>query len=188
MLPSPQTSLSPFARREISGDHSGGETPVPIPNTAVKPTSADGTALATGWKSRSLPGISLFLCATHGDDGRLRTRRLAAPGWLQRPTERYRSTPLCVAVDSPRSATQRHRSTRLSAAVDSRRSATQQQDHRSNGLSGVNSPRPLTRRQHHRSIHPPFALGSRLSAMSRHAQGRGLLPMSFDGRQSLPYP
>ena len=45
--------------REISGDHSGGETPVPIPNTAVKPTSADGTALATGWESRSLPGISL---------------------------------------------------------------------------------------------------------------------------------
>ena len=46
--------------REISGDHSGGETPVPIPNTAVKPTSADGTALATGWESRSLPGISLL--------------------------------------------------------------------------------------------------------------------------------
>ena len=53
-----------FARREISGDHSGGETPVPIPNTAVKPTSADGTALATGWKSRSLPGISLFCLHT----------------------------------------------------------------------------------------------------------------------------
>ena len=58
---SQQTSLSPLLRREISGDHSGGETPVPIPNTAVKPTSADGTALATGWKSRSLPGISLFV-------------------------------------------------------------------------------------------------------------------------------
>ena len=27
----------------ISGGHGGGETPVPIPNTAVKPTSADGT-------------------------------------------------------------------------------------------------------------------------------------------------
>ncbi len=25
------------------GGHSGGVTPVPIPNTAVKPTSADGT-------------------------------------------------------------------------------------------------------------------------------------------------
>src|SRR5579863_3209132 len=52
--------------REISGDHSGGETPVPIPNTAVKPTSADGTALATGWESRSLPGISLLFSAPKG--------------------------------------------------------------------------------------------------------------------------
>lgn len=52
--------------REISGDHSGGETPVPIPNTAVKPTSADGTALATGWESRSLPGISLLYLAPKG--------------------------------------------------------------------------------------------------------------------------
>src|SRR5438132_12683905 len=58
-----QTSRYPFEIREISGDHSGGETPVPIPNTAVKPTSADGTALATGWESRSLPGISLFVSA-----------------------------------------------------------------------------------------------------------------------------
>src|SRR5438105_7662332 len=37
------------------GDHSDGETPVPIPNTAVKPVSADGTGLATVWKSRSSP-------------------------------------------------------------------------------------------------------------------------------------
>ncbi len=30
-------------RRKISGDHSGGVTPVPIPNTAVKPARANGT-------------------------------------------------------------------------------------------------------------------------------------------------
>ena len=29
--------------RQVSGRHSEGETPVPIPNTAVKPFSADGT-------------------------------------------------------------------------------------------------------------------------------------------------
>ena len=29
--------------RMVSGRHSEGETPVPIPNTAVKPFSADGT-------------------------------------------------------------------------------------------------------------------------------------------------
>ena len=38
------------------GDHGEGETPVPIPNTAVKPLSADGTALATVWESRTQPG------------------------------------------------------------------------------------------------------------------------------------
>jgi len=27
----------------ISGGHSGGDTPVPIPNTAVKPARANGT-------------------------------------------------------------------------------------------------------------------------------------------------
>src|SRR5438309_10838986 len=53
---------SPGTQRqnEVLGDDSGGETPVPIPNTAVKPASADGTALATGWESRSSPGISFF--------------------------------------------------------------------------------------------------------------------------------
>ena len=30
-------------RVQVSGRHSGGVTPVPIPNTAVKPSSADGT-------------------------------------------------------------------------------------------------------------------------------------------------
>ena len=39
----------------LSGDHSGGAPPVPIPNTEVKPSSADGTA--SRWESRSLPGF-----------------------------------------------------------------------------------------------------------------------------------
>ena len=41
----------------VSGDCSGGETPVPIPNTVVKPSSADDTAWETVWESRSLPGF-----------------------------------------------------------------------------------------------------------------------------------
>ena len=32
-----------------------GETPVPIPNTMVKPQEADGTALETMWESRWPP-------------------------------------------------------------------------------------------------------------------------------------
>ena len=39
----------------MPGDYCEGETPVPIPNTEVKPLNADGTAL--GWESRSSPGF-----------------------------------------------------------------------------------------------------------------------------------
>ena len=34
-----------------------GETPVPIPNTMVKPHTADGTMLETAWESRWLPDL-----------------------------------------------------------------------------------------------------------------------------------
>ncbi len=37
------------------GGDSGGVTPVPIPNTEVKPSSADGTWDGSPWESRSLP-------------------------------------------------------------------------------------------------------------------------------------
>src|SRR5216684_3043180 len=43
----------------ISGGFSGGVTPVPIPNTEVKPASADGTWGETPWESRSPPDFSL---------------------------------------------------------------------------------------------------------------------------------
>ena len=33
------------------------ETPVPIPNTMVKPQTADGTALETVWESRWAPNL-----------------------------------------------------------------------------------------------------------------------------------
>ena len=40
---------------KVSGGNSGGVTPVPIPNTEVKPSSADGTAREAVWESRTLP-------------------------------------------------------------------------------------------------------------------------------------
>ena len=43
-----------------------GDTPVPIPNTMVKPRTADGTILETVWESRRLPGP--FLKRTGGKD------------------------------------------------------------------------------------------------------------------------
>ena len=50
-----------------------GDTPVPIPNTMVKASAADGTMLATAWESRWLPDLKIayevslqnLLCASH---------------------------------------------------------------------------------------------------------------------------
>jgi hypothetical protein len=43
--------------KEILGGYAEGVTPVPIPNTEVKPLRADGTARAAVWESRSPPGL-----------------------------------------------------------------------------------------------------------------------------------
>ena len=42
---------------KVSGDFVGRVTPVPIPNTEVKPAGADGTARVTVWESRKSPGL-----------------------------------------------------------------------------------------------------------------------------------
>ena len=44
-------------RKQFLGGYAEGVTPVPIPNTEVKPLWADGTALEAVWESRSPPGI-----------------------------------------------------------------------------------------------------------------------------------
>ena len=43
-----------------SGGYRERETPVPIPNTAVKPLIANGTAWVTVWESRTLPGLEIL--------------------------------------------------------------------------------------------------------------------------------
>lgn len=48
------------------GDYSGEATPVTIPNTEVKGSSADGTSRVTSWESRSLPGIFNACCLLSG--------------------------------------------------------------------------------------------------------------------------
>ena len=67
----------------ISGDNGERDPPVPIPNTEVKPFSADGTWLETIWESRTLPDstkkslrrcLGLFLCAS---------RQVLLPGRFQ---------------------------------------------------------------------------------------------------------
>ena len=47
---------SPLAFK-FPGGHTAGVTPVPIPNTEVKPRRADDTARVTVWERRSLPGL-----------------------------------------------------------------------------------------------------------------------------------
>ena len=42
---------------KFAGGHRIRVTPVPIPNTEVKPDTADGTAWETVWESRSLPAL-----------------------------------------------------------------------------------------------------------------------------------
>ena len=49
----------PRPYNQVLGDPSEGDPPVPIPNTAVKPLSPDGTARASVWESRKLPGLLL---------------------------------------------------------------------------------------------------------------------------------
>ena len=63
-----------------TGDNGEGETPVPIPNTAVKPFCAESTELDTTWEGRTLPvtrkreianAVSLFFGNRH--TGKTRT-------------------------------------------------------------------------------------------------------------------
>lgn len=47
------------ARSKFFGGHSDRVTPVPIPNTEVKPVSADGTWGESPWESRTPPDFAL---------------------------------------------------------------------------------------------------------------------------------
>ena len=53
--------MTDVAERRLGLPFPGGDrrgvTPVPMPNTVVKPSTADGTARVTVWESRSLPGF-----------------------------------------------------------------------------------------------------------------------------------
>src|ERR1700721_162380 len=74
------------ASRKMPVVHSERETPLPIPNRAVKPFSADGTWGATPWESRSPP----VLFAARALMGR-GLRRSMGGVWRHGP-------PACVAV------------------------------------------------------------------------------------------
>src|SRR5260370_33295794 len=67
---------NPFASFQFPGDHTARVTPVPIPNTVVKPRRADDTARATVWERRSSPGLKLEKAVPFPDgDGLFLLRR-----------------------------------------------------------------------------------------------------------------
>ena len=67
LLPSlPYLSIQLNSSKKSLGDPCGGGTPGYIPNPVVKPASADGTAPAAGWESRSLPRGFFFVFGSKG--------------------------------------------------------------------------------------------------------------------------
>src|SRR5687768_12917140 len=65
--------------RTISGGFGVGETPLPIPNRAVKPHSADGTWPSRAWESRSPPVLSSHEPPSRAARRRKRLGRLDGP-------------------------------------------------------------------------------------------------------------
>ena len=80
-----RTCLNMFT---ISGGNDEGVTPVPIPNTEVKPFSADGTWLVTARESRSPPD-SIFLSSSMAEHSAVNRRVVgSSPTWgAQKPAK-----------------------------------------------------------------------------------------------------
>ena len=102
---------SRVVRRGGVGDYSGGDTPVPIPNTVVKPSSPNDTAGAALWDNRTLPvpprtthstrpGASRFgpFAGLRVSGGWHRGRRLTPP---HRSTVSDENTPITPSPDEP---------------------------------------------------------------------------------------
>ena len=64
---------------KFPGGHRGRVTPVPIPNTEVKPATADGTACVGVWESRSLPGLFMKPASQFAEAGFFRLKRDLSP-------------------------------------------------------------------------------------------------------------
>jgi hypothetical protein len=145
---------------QFPGGHRGRVTPVPIPNTEVKPATADGTARAGGWESRSLPG--LFFAsrpAVSNRSGLLFVRRACSTAW------RCKSSPNLMEVKGSEPQG-RHRE------VASGGSGEQTHEPRdTNRIRGVSAGRASKRSRspspsRARSVNPAVACGQR-SNLSR---------------------
>ena len=97
-----------------------GVTPVPIPNTMVKPRTADGTMLATVWKSRRVPenffkkttlgGLPVMYVQEGnfpGVDGRQRPGRKAEETHLENFIPRKKTSNIRESIEACRSGMRR---------------------------------------------------------------------------------
>ena len=93
----------PEKSKQVSGDRTERVTPVPIPNTEVKPLWADGTARATAWETRSLPGLNQKPLSPNGERGFLRSPHRPYDSMDKAPS-RIKCLHECAAVDCNTSA------------------------------------------------------------------------------------
>src|SRR5437763_10923078 len=84
-------------RRSLTlfGGHSEGETPLSIPNRAVKPLRADGTWPSRAWESRS-PPINFTGCPSGAARGRSGAPSVAAAGLRRRYERALTIAPMSV--------------------------------------------------------------------------------------------
>ena len=141
-------SRKAFGPCQFVGDYSGGDPPVPIPNTAVKPSSGDGTAGATRWESSSLPA-NFFLGPAHSRWVFFyfvcpAARAAAAKTAGQTGAKSGPAGPVCFQVLEP-ALRRKHRSLRVSARTLGRRNAPRHAAPRKRGTfagPGRAGPRP----------------------------------------------
>src|SRR6187401_2314383 len=82
LLPPPASvRREPLIKHDLDnlGGHSGGDTPLPIPNREVKPASADGTRGASPRESRTPP--TFIGGGTDGSSADPLLRRTVPLGW-----------------------------------------------------------------------------------------------------------
>ena len=152
-------SRKAFGPCQFVGDYSGGDPPVPIPNTAVKPSSGDGTAGATRWESSSLPA-NFFLGPAHSRWVFFyfvcpAARAAAAKTAGQTGAKSGPAGPVCFQVLEP-ALRRKHRSLRFSARAPGRR----------------NAPRHAAPRKRGTFAGPGRALRMRLTAARRRGDAR----------------
>ena len=102
-----------ITRNHFAGGHRIRVTPVPIPNTEVKPDTADGTACESAWESRSLPALftkkahrvhtlwALFICGAAPASAVCRLRRHAPHAPLSVVAEIEAGIPSCQVLSNP---------------------------------------------------------------------------------------